>query len=195
MHAARRLNGEQWSYEVYGDIPDAVIVQDTITGAVGSPENELMSLLFPNVTSLEQLGKLLDTMIEAGCILRREAMDDVNVLRLRWQIGEVESWVLGFIPTEDVPITRRAPFTELVFRTKQKSGIIHERLNNDPTQAHVADIDLGFDGEVVGLLIDKSAQRTARLLGGEAVRDAAHGAKAKTTYGLTTPDGLDPKAR
>src|SRR5437667_6678566 len=110
-------------------------MQTVIESAVDSPENELASLLFPGVTSLEQLTGLIGTAVKAGCILRQEAMEDVNVLRLRWRLGEVESWVLGFIPSDDVPITRRAPFTELVFRTKQKTGIIHQRLNNDPTQA------------------------------------------------------------
>lgn len=98
---------------------------------------------------------------------------------------------MGFIPTDDVPVTRRAPFTELVFRTKQKTKVIHELLNNDPTQAHVADLDLGFDGGVVERLMTTSTERTVRLLGGEAARNAAHGAKAKTTYGIATSDYLE----
>ena len=190
MHAARQLSDQQWSYEVYDGMPDALTMQMAIESAVGNPENELASLLFPNVTSLEQLAELINTAVEAGCVPYQEAMGDVDVLRLRWRIGEVESWVIGFIPLDDVPVTRRAPFAELVFRTKQKSGIIHERLNNDPTQAHVADIDLGFGRDVTGSLLDKSTQRTMRLLGGEAARSAAHGAKAKTTYGIAQNNDL-----
>lgn len=37
----------------------------------------------------------------------------------------------------------------------------------------------------------KSIERTVRLLGGEAARNAAHGAKAKTTYGIATTDNLE----
>ena len=192
MHAARNLDGEQWSYDVYKALPEAAVLRQAIVEAVDNQNNQLASLLFPDVNTTEKLHELIAIAGEAGCIIRQEDIDDINVLRLRWRLGEVESWVLGFIPTDDVPATRRAPFTELVFRTKQKTKVIHESLNNDPTQAHVADLDLGFDSDVVERLMAKSTERTVRLLGGEAARNAAHGAKAKTTYGVATIDGLEP---
>ncbi|HEU5187481.1 MAG TPA: hypothetical protein VFT87_03180 [Candidatus Saccharimonadales bacterium] len=85
----------------------------------------------------------------------------------------------------DVPPTRRAPFTELVFRTKLKSKDIHPTLNNDEGAAHLANIDLGFDIDTVGKLIGKSTARAARMLGGPTLRANTPGARAKTTYGIT----------
>lgn len=184
MFAAQKLNEEQWAYEAYDALPDAASMQDAIKSAVNDPDNEVLSLLFPTITDTPGLHSLIDLAIEAGCALQQEDLEGTQVLRLRWHLGDVESWVLGFIDNESMPATRRAPFTELVFRTKQKTKVIHRRLNNDPTQAHVADIDLGFDEAVLERLMDKSSQRTTRLLGGKAARDASHGAKAKTTYGI-----------
>lgn len=120
MHAARKLDENQWSYQVHDNIPDADTMQQTITKAVDDPNNQLASLLFPNVNTVEELSELIEVAGQAGCIIREEDIDDTNVLRLRWRIDEVESWVLGFIPADAVPVTRRAPFTEFVFRTKQK---------------------------------------------------------------------------
>lgn len=184
MHAARNFSPAQWSASVHDELPESGDMRALIEGAVEDPDNQLHSFLLPNVTTTDRVYGLVDRAIEAGCTVRAEDKDAISITRLRWLLGDVESWVIGFAPTEDVPATRRSPFTELVFRTKTKTKVIHPSLNNDPTQAHVADLDLGFETKTVGQLIEKSADRTARLLGGVVARSEAHGAKAKTTYGI-----------
>lgn len=185
MHAARNFNNSQWSSSVHGELPDSDSMREAIETAVVDEDNQLHSFIFPNITDRNGIEGLIQRSIDAGCTIREEDRDKVHITRLRWDLDNVESWVLGFAPTTDLPATRRAPFTELVFRTKTKTKIIHPDLNNDPSQAHVADIDLGFDTDTVGKLMEKSSDRTARLLGGVSARAETHGAKAKTTYGVT----------
>lgn len=184
MHAARNFTPNQWSMSVHDELPRSERMRALIESSVDNADNQLHSFILPNVTTTEHVYGLVDRAIEAGCTVKAEDKDAINITRLRWPLGDVESWVIGFAPTDDIPATRRAPFTELVFRTKTKTKVIHPSLNNDPTQAHVADLDLGFETDTVGKLIEKSADRTARLLGGAAARSEAHGAKAKTTYGI-----------
>lgn len=193
MHASRRLDQEQWSATVYSELPNPEEMRGAIEGAVNDPKNQIHSFLFPNVTTPQQLRELIDLSVESGCVMREHMeTDGVEVFRLRWMLGEVESWVVGFASMTDVPPTRRAPFTELVFRTKLREKEIHPGLNSDPSAAHVANIDLGFDQTTVGKLIDSSKSRAARLLGGPALRAATPGARAKTTYGITLPTAENP---
>lgn len=184
MHAARNFNYSQWSSTVHSELPDSDSMREAIESAVVDEDNELHSFIFPNITGRRGIEELIQRSIDAGCTVREEDRDKVHITRLRWALGDVESWVLGFAPTNDLPATRQAPFTELVFRTKTKTKVIHPNLNNDPSQAHVADIDLGFDTDTTGRLMEKSSDRTARLLGGVTARAETHGAKAKTTYGM-----------
>lgn len=184
MHAARNYSPHQWSMSVHDELPESSEMRALIEGAVEDADNQLHSLIFPNITTTEQVYELVGRAVEAGCTIQTEEKGQTDVMRLRWALGDIESWVIGFAPVPDVPATRQAPFAELVFRTKTKTKMIHPDLNNDPTQAHVADLDLGFDTETVGRLMEKSSDRTERLLGGTAARSVTHGAKAKTTYGI-----------
>ena len=189
MHAARMLDREQWSATVLNELPEPDVMRDTIEQAVADPNNQIHSFLFPNVTSPDQLREVIDLAVEAGCVLREHSeVDGVEVFRLRWVLGDVESWMVGFASMTDVPPTRRAPFTELVVRTKLRGKEIHPDLNHDADAAHVANIDLGYDQATVGKLIGSSKRRTAQLLGGPALRAATPGARAKTTYGITLPE-------
>jgi hypothetical protein len=186
MHAARNLTETQWSSTVHDELPESTTMRTLVETAIDDPENQIHSFIFPNITTPPQLRELIDLSMDAGCIMREQAeIDGVEVFRLRWMLGDVESWVVGFASMADVPPTRRAPFTELVFRTKLKGKDIHPTLNNDEGAAHLANIDLGFDMDTVGKLIGKSKDRAARMLGGPTLRAATPGARAKTTYGIT----------
>src|SRR6266487_1265075 len=193
MHAAHKLDQEQWSATVHNELPEPAVMRGVIEGAVDDPKNQIHSFIFPNVTTPQQLRELIDVSVESGCVMiEHMETDGVEVFRLRWMLGDVESWVVGFASMTDVPATRRAPFTELVFRTKLRGKEIHPDLNRDPGAAHVANIDLGFDQSTAGKLIASSKNRAARLLGGPALRAATPGARAKTTYGITLPSPEKP---
>lgn len=71
MHAARKLDREQWSYDVFKALPEAAIMQQAIAEAVGNPNNQLSSLLFPNINTTEELHELIELAGEAGALLGR----------------------------------------------------------------------------------------------------------------------------
>jgi hypothetical protein len=101
---------------------------------------------------------------------------------LRYPIGDAESWIVGFGPIASLPVTRRAPFVELAIRTKLRSKPLHPDLNDDSSQAHLADVGLNFDTKVLSSLLSKTRARTAAILGGKVARESAVGAKAKITF-------------
>lgn len=196
MRAARQLDLEQWSASVHDELPDPHTMHGIIQRAVDDPKNEIHSFILPNVTTPEQIRELMDVSVAAGCVMREHAeIDGVEIFRLRWLLGDgsVESWMVGFASMTEVPPTRRAPFTELVIRTKLRGEEVHRELNHDPDAAHVANINLGFGETITARLIVASKQRAAKLLGGPAARAATPGARAKTTYGLALPQTEDPQ--
>lgn len=184
MYAARHFSQIEWSSTVIDQLPTSNVIRSDLENAVNDADNKLHSFIFPNVITKEQVEELVNLFISAGCIVRKKSDEVYTLIRLRWLLGEIESWVIGFSPVEELPTTRRSPFTELIFSTKKKIKIIHPQLNNDPMQAHVADLDLGFKVDAIGRLMKRSSQHTARILGGMAARTNNHSAKAKTTYGF-----------
>ena len=185
MHAARKLNARQWRYEVQPRVGDARRVGRMVAAAVDDPENQILSLLFPALERLDDVYELLWLARLAGFYQVAEADGRSGLVCLRYPVGDAESWVVGFAPLTTLPATRRAPFAELAIRTKVKTRPLHSDLNGDMTQAHLADVDLGLSLSVVTSLISKSKQRTTRILGGDANRSAAIGAKARVTYDLS----------
>jgi hypothetical protein len=186
MHAARKLSAERWRYEVHRQPVDPCKVRLSIAAAVGDPANDILSLIFPAIERTTELSHLIGVLLAAGCRQACGSGAKPALAALRYQICGAESWIVGFAPICSQAVTRRAPFAELAIRTKPKSGPTHRALNNNMTQAHLADIDLGFEPEVMTRLIAKSIMRTANILGGPSVRSLAAGAKAKVTYDLSS---------
>lgn len=186
MHAARKLSAEQWRHEIHCDLADADTLRQRIAAAVADPGNEILSLIFPAIVNPVDVRRLVDIIMAAGCYQATATLDGSPLVTLRYQLGDVASWIIGFAPVQTLPLTRRAPFAELAIRTKPKSGPKHPALNNDPAQAHLADVDLGFIPEVTTRLISKSSRRTASILGGTLARAQTRGAKAKVTYDLSS---------
>jgi hypothetical protein len=190
MHAARRLSANEWRYEVHDWPGDAQRIQRSISLAVADPGNEILSLIFPAIDCELDVKVLTDIVLRAGCHQAKASGTQPGIIALRYPIGKAESWIIGFAPLSILPATRRAPFAELAIRTKPKSGFTHSELNNDPGQAHLADVNFKFGAEAATRLIQKSKTRTAKILGGPTARDEARGAKAKVTFGLSRDDGI-----
>lgn len=186
MHAASKLTARQWRYSIHASVEDVQLIRRSIRAALGDPYNEILSLVFPNIECRADVGELVRVALAAGFFQAGELTAGSGLVGLRYRIYDVESWVVGFAPLATLPLTRRAPFAELAIRTKPKVRPIHPDLNNEMSQAHLADVELGFDAAVVESLISKSKTRTAKILGGEAARCKTHGAKAKVTYDLST---------
>lgn len=131
----------------------AGLLAKLISDAVADPRNDILSLVFPVITSQIGLRELVAAMLEAGCYMAADMPSNTTLISLRYSLGKAESWIVGFAPIAQMPATRRAPFVELAIRTKRKNGPTHEELNNDESQAHLADVQLGFPEEVVTRLI------------------------------------------
>ena len=185
MHAARKLTARQWRYEVHSSSKDIEHLRGSIHASVNDPHNEIMSLVFPSIECRADVSELVQVAFAVGFFQAENLTPGSGLVGLRYRIREAESWVVGFAPLETLPPTRRAPFAELAIRTKPKRRPVHPDLNNEASQAHLADVDLDFDPAVVTRLISKSKTRTIRILGGESARIRARGAKAKVTYDLS----------
>ncbi len=186
MHAARKLTPRQWRYEIHSVAENIALLRRSIHAAIDDQHNDILSLVFPNIECRADVSQLIEFAMAIGFVRAGELTSDSGLVGLRYRIYDVESWVVGFAPLATLPMTRRAPFAELAIRTKPKYHPIHPHLNNETSQAHLADVALGFTPAVVERLILKSKIRTTRILGGESARRNAHGAKAKVTYDLST---------
>ncbi|WP_242909257.1 hypothetical protein [Actinomadura terrae] len=185
MHAARSLSARQWRHEVLFDHRDARRIRTLITRSVADPGNDVLSLIFPQVTTPEHVQVLVRSALEAGCHLAPDdPAEGSGLIALRYRLGAADSWIVGFAPLPNLPATRRAPFTELAIRTKTKDRPTHPDLNKDAGQAHLADINLDYPPDVVHLLINKTRTRTTKILGGTQRRSQMKAAKARTTFAL-----------
>lgn len=185
MHAARKLSAEQWRYEVHQPDPDVQAIRRSIRAAIADPGNQILSLIFPAVSCHADLRRLVDIARSAGCYQAGQVDERSGLVSLRYPVASAEAWIVGFAPLATLPPTRQAPFAELAIRTKVKAQALHPELNSDNGQAHLADVDLNFDPNVVTCLISKSIARTSRILGGNFARCATKGAKAKVTFDLS----------
>lgn len=186
MHAARKLSPQQWRYEVHQPDPDIHAIRRRINAAIADRDNQIFSLIFPTVECRADLRRLIGIARSVGCYQAGEIDERSGLVSLRYPVASAEAWIVDFAPLATLPPTRRALFAELAIRTKVKTHAPHPQLDGDTRQAHLADLDLSFDSNVVARLISKSIARTSKILGGDFARCAMKGAKAKVTFDLST---------
>ncbi|WP_419849886.1 hypothetical protein [Candidatus Poriferisocius sp.] len=107
--------------------------------------HEAVGLTFPYATTVEDVSTLLVQI--AQCPLWSvtrygEDRDGMVKIAVRWSgVGEGhESWVLGFAPLESMPLTRRAPFTAIILRSKVDYDEESLPRKHDPPEVHLADL-------------------------------------------------------
>lgn len=110
MHAARKLNNQQWRYEVYPCVPDKNVVRQSIETAIADHDNQMLSLIFPAVECLKDLHGLVDLARSIGCYQASRVEERSGFVSLRYRVHDAESWIVGFAPLATLPATRRAPF-------------------------------------------------------------------------------------
>ena len=142
QHIALNADSIGWECEaVFGSPEDLnnlttlAMIEDHIQAAIAREDNQVLSLLFPQITAPDELAHFIKFMQQVPSIykVRDETIGHVNALALRIRLadGEVESWLMGFGPFSFFPRTRRAPMTEIVIRTKVKPVTLFHRLNQD----------------------------------------------------------------
>lgn len=163
-------------------------VGDFLSVHEGALVPEVISFIFPSVRTIEQLGELISVIrnISSVTILESYLEGEKVGLGVRYLLREsgVEAWAVGFGPFEIFPATRQAPSTEIAFRLKPKTHTLYRELNQNPTQAHLADVDLALSDEVMGRVFNKTKERTAERLGGSEARALNKFASAKVTFVL-----------
>jgi hypothetical protein len=178
------------------EISNSTVLADielTIQEAFSQKENQVTSLLFPQITSPDDLAcliKLMQLLSSVYCI-RDEEIGDVNVIALRMDLAgsNVASWLMGFGPFNFFPQTRRAPVTEIAIRTKIKSECIFYRLNPDRSAAHLADTPTGMNLEAMERRWQSTYKNTRAVLGSEPDKLSA----AKVTFAIPSSLWLNCK--
>lgn len=146
QYATQNSYPSGWNFEVLEDIKIESI-DDVIKKHINDVSTNQLSLIFPTTKNLEDL-KILLSILKESSILFFEQESEYNnyiCIRLRAKIKEKISWVSGFGPFDFLPKTRRSPFTELVFRVKDKPSYIKCIQPETPyDQLHVANLEVPY---------------------------------------------------
>ena len=193
QHMALNADTIGWECEaVFGSPEDLsnlttmATVEDRIQTAIAREDNQVLSLLFPHITTPDELARFIKVIQQVPSIykVRDETIGHLNVIALRIGLadGEVESWLMGFGPFSFFPQTRRAPITEIVIRTKVKPATLFHRLNQDRGTAHLADTQVRMSEDAMERRWQGTYRNTRAVLGGEPDAFSA----AKVTFAIPT---------
>jgi hypothetical protein len=149
---------------------------------IASQECELLSLLFPAVTTESDLANVLGVLavLDRSVVLRPKPHGDLVDFSIRIHLAKgIQAWVLGFGPFSFLPTTRQAPVVEVVFRTKTQTQRTTEH-SGDLLAVHVADVPLNVKARQFNGLWSASVCQTGDILGsGDRVFS-----RARVTFGL-----------
>lgn len=148
-----------------------------------SGRHKATQVTFPYADSVESVSNLVQQIARADDwhANRIDEHNGIAHIGLRWSgVGEgLVSWVLGFSPLETMPLTRRAPFTALIFRSRGEYK--RERKTNSPDpeiEVHLADI-CGVSAETSDVWTTTESQRKALV-----EPSLAGGARAQVSFSL-----------
>lgn len=182
-------NPEQygWYHRLLSPRPEFIDAE--ITEAIAERNITTLSLIFPEVDSRGKLLELVDTLQRCACVfLEQDSLyQGSRCLGFRVRLGRLTSWVTGFGNFPFFPVTRQAPFTEIVFRVKPRPDYNRMMKKAPDDVVHLADLHmLGIPDTVFKKLWQLSLERTARLLGHKPDLRSA----AKTTFTLPPSEGV-----
>lgn len=162
----------KWQKAIINNVGDvtAAEIDRVVNDAVDNPEVRLLSLIFPNLKSTEdltQLCELLASVTETIFLLQDTYVDGLVALSFRLALEDdtVLAWIMGFGPFEFFAKTRQAPYTELVLPVKPKPDNTYHRHNQDKNSAHVADQPLPHEERVLDTVWTNTFKKTERVLG------------------------------
>ncbi|MDA2933380.1 hypothetical protein MYX82_03450 [Acidobacteria bacterium AH-259-D05] len=113
--------------------------------------SEGVLLIFPGIETAEDLVCLINKLCEdelwSWTRIPWEGDEKFCLVGLRWLLpsGKSVNHVLGFSSLPSMPITRRAPFTALVLRVRDKKRTQAKQRENDRTPVHLADMKSPFE--------------------------------------------------
>lgn len=160
-----------WHSKVFIDeVNDQTKFDKTIEQAIENPEIEVLSLLLPNVVTIEQLTALVKQWITSSKVIFLESATNYKdriCLSLRLELGKsgISSWLMMFAPFTFFPNTRQSPITELSIRVKPKPEQIYPKLSQNRKNAHLADAPFFLPETIVDSTWEATFTNTEYLLG------------------------------
>ncbi|MGX5723167.1 hypothetical protein [Shinella zoogloeoides] len=126
-----------------------------------------LSVVFPTITTVPALA-LLARELETcdGMLVEQSERHGRRCLGFRVNVGGKQSWVAGFGPFAHFPATRRAPYTSIVLRVKDKPKYIKEIDETPDGTLHVANMHIRGMGEHIFVRTNEQSYiNTAKILG------------------------------
>lgn len=154
--------------------------------AIGSPDCEIVSLLFPQIDTIAGLKRVCNLLTQTSPITMSEmpAPPSTVITALRMDIsgdGKL-AWIMAFGPFDSWPPTRRGPLLEFAIRVKPKPAELFHKLNQDADAAHLADSNPQLTEAQMEKVFDRTEKATRDVLGGDPDRRSA----AKATFSFPT---------
>lgn len=180
-HAAHNPSKYGWRLSVGEASADKIeaIVQEAVTLPLVSTQ----SIIFPSVIHSKELSVLLSVLREVPTFFleQEEEYEKMMCLGFRAHIGDKVSWVTGLGGFTFLPKTRRAVFTEIVFRCKPRPDYEWVMKEAPENVLHLADMDMQGIGEnKFKALWYGSLDKTEKMLGHKPDLRSA----AKTTFAV-----------
>ena len=160
-------------------------LSDIIEEHIAAQNCEILSLLFPLAVTNEDVGRVIQMFagLDRTLLLPPQIFEERTAISIRVRLtSNVHSWVLGFGPYSFLPLTRQAPVTELVVRTKSQKGSHCGSAIGRDVPAHVADVPLDHCRIQFDRLWHASVRRTGEILRSD---DRAF-ARARITFAVPT---------
>lgn len=143
-------------------------INKIIEESIRSEDCEMLSLLFPNIVSIEDLSTLIKEIRKLRLVKELDHLNynDHKLISFRLSLGqEVLSWMMLFGPFDFFPNTRQSPVCELIFRVKPKPPNQYHQLTKGDKEAHLADYNLPLEQKRMDPLWSLTMERTRKILG------------------------------
>lgn len=116
-----------------------------IQSAIEEPGVAMQSLIFPDITSSEELAGMLRNFGQLPMVRLELKTKHRSLMCLGYRIcfDDMRSYATGFGNYFFLPATRRAPYTEIVFRSKPRSADVQPMKTAPPGIVHLADLKIG----------------------------------------------------
>jgi len=187
-HAA--TNPDRYGWQLSVATPEKDKIEVLVRSATSLDHISTQSIIFPNVTSADDLKLLLSVLKDVNsCTLeQQEEFLGQICLGYRMHIGTLTSWVTGFGNYDFLPPTRRAPYTEITFRSKPRPNYKHVMKQAPEGVIHLADMDMkGMSKTQFFALWHGSFKNTEKIIGHKPDLRSA----AKTTFAVPKELWLD----
>ena len=158
-------------------------IDTIIAESINNVEIQLVSFVFPAIKTVQELLLLVVTLKKCKNItMEFQKFDKMGCLGFRVSIGKNQSWMLGFGNFAFFKPTRQSPYTELVFRVKQRPAQYNYELP-PPTKGaiHIAEMKMeSVSHSSFQKYWSNTTKKTFRILGHVPNLHA----KAKTTFAI-----------